>query len=82
MSEIKVENQGLTNYGRFITIDNKIDIDKAFDFYMPSVESLKTNLKFMIENNYSQEDVMFQIKELADKYYTIFECYKDKTPLK
>jgi hypothetical protein len=82
MNEIKIENQGLTNSSRFITSDNKVDIDKAFDFYMPSIENLKTNLKFMIENNYSYEEAIFQVKQLADTYYTIFECYKDKIPLK
>ena len=79
--EIKVENQGITNGQRFTNMNGEVDIDKAFDYYMPSTQSLKSNLRYFIENNYTDEQIMFHIKGLADSYYTIFKSYQENKPL-
>ena len=78
---IEIKNQGLTNSQRFTDMNGNVDIEKAYDAYMPSDKVLKANLRFMIENKYTEEQIRFQLEQLAGIYYTLFVNYKDNKPL-
>lgn len=75
--QIEIKNQGLTNSMRFVKeLGETVDVRSAYNFYMPSTETLISNLHFLLENGAKEEDVKFQIENMANIYYTLWENFK------
>lgn len=69
---IEIKNNGLTNSGRFFNKDKGFDVERAFDYYCGNIQNSKQNLKFIIEDGtFTEEQILFQTKLVADEFYTL-----------
>jgi len=77
---MELEYEGLTNSTRFLNQKNEVEIDRAFESYMPSENLMKANLKYFInmEDKECAKDMLkTQIQYYANMYFTLFDAYKN-----
>ena len=70
--------QGLTNSMSCVNNATEVDINKAYNKYMPTDVNLKAELKYFInmeDKEEALEMLKFRLQNFCDMYYTLFDAY-------